>query len=45
MSSRAIRLIQTLEDSINQKYYYTEDELEDMKEQLRVIREELNDLS
>tara|TARA_B100000902_G_scaffold240578_1_gene227862 strand:+ start:439 stop:573 length:135 start_codon:yes stop_codon:yes gene_type:complete len=42
MSSRAIRLIQKLEDSINQKYSYTEDELEDMKEQLRVIREELN---
>ena len=43
MTSRSTILIQTLEYWIGQKYLHTEQKLEDMKAQLRVIREELNE--
>ena len=42
MTSRATKLIQTLEYWIGQDYLYTNKQIEDMKAQLRVIREELN---
>ena len=42
MTSRATKLIQTLEYWIGQEYLHTDKKLEDMKAQLRVIREELN---
>ena len=42
MTSRSTILIKILEDSIKQKHLHTYQKLEDMREQLRVIREELN---
>ena len=42
MTSRSTILIQTLEYWIGQEHLHTEQKLEDMKAQLRVIREELN---
>ena len=44
MSSRATKLIQTLEYWIGQEHLHTDKQLEDMKEQLRVIKS-VNDLS
>ena len=42
MNSRATKLIQTLENWIGQDHLHTNKQVEDMKAQLRVIREELN---
>ena len=42
MTSRVTLLIQTLEYWIGQENLHTNKQLEDMKAQLRVIREELN---
>ena len=42
MNSRATKLIQTLEYWIGQDHLYTNKQIEDMKAQLLVIREELN---
>ena len=44
MTSRATNLIQTLEYWISQEHLHTDKQLEDMKEQLRVIKS-VNDLS
>ncbi len=44
MTSRATKLIQTLEYWIGQEHLHTDKQLEDMKEQLRVIKS-VNDLS
>ena len=43
MTSRATKLIQTLEYWIGQEHLHTDKQLEDMKEQLRVIKS-VNDL-
>ena len=43
MTSRATKLIQTLEYWIGQEHLHTEPQLEDMKAQLRIVREELNE--
>ena len=42
MASRATKLIQTLEYWIGQEHLHTEQQLEDMKAQLRIVREEIN---
>ena len=42
MTSRATKLIQILEYWIGQDHLYSNKQVEDMKSQLRVIREELN---
>ena len=42
MTSRVTLLIQTLEYWIGQDHLYSSKQVEDMKSQLRVIREELN---
>ena len=44
MTSRVTLLIQTLEYWIGQEHLHTDKQLEDMKEQLRVIKS-VNDLS
>ena len=44
MTSRATKLIQTLEYWIGQEHLHTDKQLEDMKEQSRVIKS-VNDLS
>ena len=43
MTSRATKLIQTLEYWIGQEHLHTDKQLEDMKAQLRIVREELNE--
>ena len=42
MTSRVTLLIQTLEYWIGQEHLHTEQQLEDMKAQLRIVREEIN---
>ena len=42
MTSRATKLIQILEYWIGQEHLHTEQQLEDMKAQLRIVREEIN---
>jgi len=42
MTSRATNLIQTLEYWISQEHLHTDKQLEDMKAQLRIVREEIN---
>ena len=41
MSKRARELVKTLEKVIKQEHLYTDEELKNLKSQLRVIKEEL----
>ena len=43
-TSRAKRLVKMLERLISKRYLYTDDEVKLMKEQLRVLKEELSNI-
>jgi hypothetical protein len=44
MSTRAKELVKLLERLIKQDHLYTDDQLKEMKSQLRVVKKELADL-
>jgi len=43
-TARAKRLVKLLKRLIAQEYLYTDEQLKDMKKQLRVVEEEMNNL-
>ena len=43
-TARAKRLVKLLKILIAQEYLYTDEQLKDMKKQLRVVEEEMNNL-
>ena len=43
-AARAKRLVKLLKRLIAQEYLYTDEQLKDMKKQLRVVEEEMNNL-
>ena len=43
-TSRAKRLVKLLKKLIAQEHLYTDEQLKDMKKQLRVVEEEMNNL-
>ena len=44
-NTRAKRLVKVLEKIIAQEYLYTEEQIIEMKKQLRVVKEEMNNLN
>jgi hypothetical protein len=44
MTNRAKKLVKLLERLIKQDHLYSDEQLKDMKKQLRVVKEELADL-
>ena len=44
-NARAKRLVKLLKKLIAQEHLYTDEQLKDMKKQLRVVEEELNNLN
>ena len=44
-TARAKRLVKLLKKLIAQEHLYTDEQLKDMKKQLRVVKEEMNNLN